>query len=174
MKKTRRKFQKIEAGTMADVAFLLLLFFLVATVIETEQGIAVTLPPYEEGEPIKRPTNKRICDIKVNASNAIMVDQKLVPEYLFEEAVSQKAGEARQEGKQIVISLQHDRGTSYEAYINTYDAIKRSFKAQWDVLALEKWNRSFGELNKLEQKWLMKSFPLIISEAEPVDLAQVH
>ena len=73
----RRKSPEVNAGSMADIAFLLLIFFLVTTTIETDSGINRKLPPMEEqiDPPIIR--QKNIFTVVVNKNNQLLVEEEL-------------------------------------------------------------------------------------------------
>ena len=65
---------EVNAGSMADIAFLLLIFFLVTTTIEEDKGVLVRLPPWSEEEPDILKFNKRnVYSILVNANNDLLV-----------------------------------------------------------------------------------------------------
>ena len=74
----RRSAPEVNAGSMADIAFLLLIFFLVTTTIETDSGINRKLPPMEEiiDPPIIKERN--IFTVVVNKNNQILVEEKLM------------------------------------------------------------------------------------------------
>jgi biopolymer transport protein ExbD len=73
----KRKAPEVNAGSMADIAFLLLIFFLVTTTIETDSGINRKLPPMEDqiDPPIIR--EKNIFTVVVNKNNQLLVEESL-------------------------------------------------------------------------------------------------
>ncbi len=72
-KKTRRETSSINAGSMADIAFLLLIFFLVTTTILSDQGLMVKLPLYDETQIVEQLPSRNVFSIKLNAANELLV-----------------------------------------------------------------------------------------------------
>ena len=66
-----------------------------------------------------------------------------------------------------VISLQNDRGSSYQAYISVQNELVAAYNELRDELALQKWQRPYAELNDEQQKAIREIYPQRISEAEP-------
>ena len=133
----RRSAPEVNAGSMADIAFLLLIFFLVTTTIETDSGINRKLPPMEEiiDPPIIKERN--IFTVVVNKNNQILVEEKLMElRNLRSEAVSfldnggglaeeacnycqgSKDRSSSDNPDKAIISLKNDRETDYKVYIS--------------------------------------------------------
>jgi hypothetical protein len=131
-----RKSPEVNAGSMADIAFLLLIFFLVTTTIETDSGINRKLPPMEDqiDPPIIR--EKNIFTVVVNKYSQILVEEELTDikdlrgramDFLDngggkgEEACNYCQGDGNPRSSdnpdKAVISLKNDRETPYKAYI---------------------------------------------------------
>ena len=131
-----RKSPDVNAGSMADIAFLLLIFFLVTTTIETDSGINRKLPPMEDqiDPPIIR--EKNIFTVVVNKYSQILVEEKLTDikdirrlamDFLDngggrgEEACDYCQGDRNPRSSdnpdKAVISLKNDRETPYKSYI---------------------------------------------------------
>ena len=165
----KRQPTEINAGSIADIAFLLLIFFLVVTTIDQDQGILVRLPPFAPDEPIEL-NESRVLSIKINSSDQVLLEGNIeevenVHAKTFEFLKKKFLTEI-----QPVISIQTDRSTSYNQYLIVYSEILLGYKNLWDEYALTKHKTSYASLNKNEQDEIRKKYPLIISEAEPVDL----
>ena len=153
----RRKSPEVNAGSMADIAFLLLIFFLVTTTIETDSGINRKLPPMEEqiDPPIIR--QKNIFTVVVNKNNQLLVEEELTDiKDLRNLAVDflDNGGGSREEAcdycqgnrdprssdnpDKAIISLKNDRETEYKVYI----AVQNELVAAYNVLR----NREFARL----------------------------
>ena len=153
----RRKSPEVNAGSMADIAFLLLIFFLVTTTIETDSGINRKLPPMEEqiDPPIIR--QKNIFTVVVNKNNQLLVEEELTDlkdlrnlavEFLDngggsgEEACDYCQGNkdprSSDNPDKAIISLKNDRETEYKVYI----AVQNELVAAYNVLR----NREFSRL----------------------------
>ena len=153
----RRKSPDVNAGSMADIAFLLLIFFLVTTTIETDSGINRKLPPMEEqiDPPIIR--QKNIFTVVVNKNNQLLVEEELTDikdlrnlavDFLDngggsgEEACDYCQGNrdprSSDNPDKAIISLKNDRETEYKVYI----AVQNELVAAYNVLR----NREFARL----------------------------
>ena len=153
----RRKSPEVNAGSMADIAFLLLIFFLVTTTIETDSGINRKLPPMEEqiDPPIIR--QKNIFTVVVNKNNQLLVEEELTDikdlrnlavDFLDngggsgEEACDYCQGNrdprSSDNPDKAIISLKNDRETEYKVYI----AVQNELVAAYNVLR----NREFARL----------------------------
>jgi biopolymer transport protein ExbD len=154
----RRKAPEVNAGSMADIAFLLLIFFLVTTTIETDSGLNRKLPPMEDvvDPPIIKERN--IFSVVVNKFNQLLVEEKpLELAQLREEAVKfldngggngeeacsyclgKRNSDSSDNPEKAVISLKNDRETDYKVYI----AVQNELVAAYNVLR----NREFKRLN---------------------------
>jgi len=153
----RRKSPEVNAGSMADIAFLLLIFFLVTTTIETDSGINRKLPPMEDqiDPPIIR--QKNIFTVVVNKNNQLLVEEELTEikdlrnlaiEFLDngggsgEEACNYCQGNrdprSSDNPDKAIISLKNDRETEYKVYI----AVQNELVAAYNDLR----NREFSRL----------------------------
>ncbi len=180
-KKKDRGTPEINASSMADIAFLLLVFFLVATNFPSEKGIPSTLPRLSNAPPdptIKKPNN--IMRILVNSQNKLLVDdQEIELGRLKELTVRFIDGADKSElNKQCkgVVSLKGDRGTTYESYIQVLDQVKAGYCA---VRARElKWTEEqvlnfkdadVSENTKKLYNNIVFLYPVVISEADPTE-----
>jgi biopolymer transport protein ExbD len=171
----RRKPNEINAGSMADIAFLLLIFFLVATTVVEEKGILVRLPAYTQDAVSKQIADRNLLSVKVNRDDRLLVDGKFcAPEDLKERAINFIENPENDPKKALsprnaVISLQHDRGTSYKAYLETYNELKAAYNEMRADLARRKFGLSYEELSPSQEKEVRRQYPMVISEAEPTE-----
>lgn len=185
----KRKVPEINSSSMADIAFLLLIFFLVTTTMAVNKGLARRLPP-----PV--PADQKTEDLKVKERNVFVVlinsdNQLLVQnEYMDISKLKDKAKEFIVNNnddpnmpersvmnieyfgnvmvtKDHVISLQNDRGTSYSKYIEVQNELVAAYNELRNDLARTKWGVSYNELDESKQNAVQKFFPQKISEAEP-------
>ena len=109
---------EIPTSSMADIAFLLIVFFLVTTTMNQDKGIGMQLPPAGESKKIQK---KNICNIWINHAGAILINlEEEVP-------LAQLRGniEARiAANDKVIISLKADAETSYESFISVLDKVK--------------------------------------------------
>jgi len=165
------------AGALADVAFLLLIFFLVTTQITQEAGIATQLPPYELQPPPPIP-DRNVLRILINAEGRILADgepvgrEELRP--VIREFILNPAGKAHLASAptRAVISLRHDRSTRYGDYLAVYDRILAAYRSIWEERALAQYGTPYEGLGAARQKQIRAAAPLVISEVEPSDVQQ--
>lgn len=172
----RKGEDKINAGSMADIAFLMLVFFLVVTQFQNDIGIMVKLPPYEEGpQPIIPIPSKNLLSVKLNNENALMVRGELTEidnlKQTTMDFIMNPEGKSNLPTRPVnaIISLQNDRGTSYNSYLQVYNELKAAYNALWEREAQHRFGKSYDALKAGEKKTIRKYIPLVISEAEPSD-----
>ena len=172
-KKTRRESPAVNAGSMADIAFLLLIFFLVTTTIQEDKGVLVRLPVWDD-EPISQPLDQdNVLTVIVNSSDALLIEEhpatiEQIPALLADHVIS-----PLRKPTTAVVSLLHDRGTSYARYLAVYDALKLGYHNIWDDAARREYGKAFDLLETTQQRAIKTKIPMVISEAEPSDLASI-
>tara|TARA_R100001369_G_scaffold92790_1_gene139864 strand:- start:2699 stop:3313 length:615 start_codon:yes stop_codon:yes gene_type:complete len=142
----RRATPEVNAGSMADIAFLLLIFFLVTTTIEKDKGIARQLPPDEEIEDPPIIKQKNLFIVSVNKDDQLLVEDELMKVGDLREAAIEfldNGGGVGQEAcsyckgakdpkssdnpEKAVISVQNDRLTSYNMYITVQNELVAAY-----------------------------------------------
>ena len=188
-----KKTPEINSSSTADIAFLLLCYFLMTTTMGSQLGLSRRLPPMPD-------PNQKAQDQKVNRRNIILVrinsqDQLLAADEpmdvsqlkdkiklfltnpgddptLPEKVETQIEGLGTAMVSKGVISLQNDRGTSYRAYIAVQNELVKAVNELRDEFARSKYGRSFNGLTEEQQDIVKKAVPQNISEAEPKDVAK--
>ena len=197
----RRESPEINAGSMADIAFLLLIFFLVTTTMDVDTGLTRKLPPPIEEELEEPPEVKErnVFQVLVNANDALLVEGELIlvsqlRETAKEFIVGDKTftDESMPEGRATdvpllgkimvskqIVSLQNDRGTSYEMYIKVQNELVGAYNEVRNEYAQQKFGKTMQELetedSKLSEdqlKAVKKVYPQRISEAEPKNVGK--
>lgn len=175
---------------MADISFLLLIFFLVTTSMDVNQGLARRLPaPIPPDQKVEdTDINKRnLLVVKINSADQLMVqgqlrdikelreeakkfilnenDDSYYPK-LFEEDFGEPFGVIRYT-KEHVISVQNDVDTHYQAYLNVQNELVAAYNELRDECARKYFHMGYNELDEDTQKRIQKIYPQKISEAEP-------
>ncbi|MEY3421206.1 MAG: hypothetical protein RIR48_1495 [Bacteroidota bacterium] len=170
---------EINAGSMADIAFLLLIFFLVTTTIAEDKGVLVKLPPYsEEPPPDVRLNTRNIYSVMVNAQNQLLVRGELMKiEELKANAKifilnPDKRSDMSDDPTKAIISIKNDRGTKYKTYLEVYNELKAAYNELWEESAMNKFGKNLEELKPSQQKEIKDAIPLVISEAEPTKFGE--
>lgn len=162
---------EINASSMADIAFLLLIFFLVTTTMDIDKGILAMLPPAVESEPI--PFKERnVLEVFLNDDNQLMVENDwvemeelnaLVYTHITNEGLLDEYAES---SKKAVVSLKNGRQTTYENYIGVYNEIRAAYNQARNEFAQNQFNKNFNDLLPANQKIVKEKYPLKLSEAE--------
>jgi biopolymer transport protein ExbD len=190
MAKGKRKCPDINSSSTADIAFLLLIFFLITTSMDTDRGLARRLPPPPENEQQKNNEDKvkqrNVLQVFLNMYDQLMVNGEVINVAQLrdkaKEFIANKNGEENlpervakdvqffgtvQVTEKHVISLQNDRSSSYQAYIDVQNELVAAYNELRDELATEKWGMKYEELDEDQQKAVREVYPQKISEAEP-------
>ena len=185
-----KKIPAINASSMADISFLLLIFFLVTTSMDVNQGLARRLPP-----PI--PPDQKIEDTDINKRNLFVVkinwENKLLVQgqeldvrqlrakakefivnaedaadmpKLFEEDFGEPFGTLKYT-KEHVISVQNDAETQYQAYLEVQNELVAAYNELREECAQKYFHTAYADLDEEWQKKIQKIYPQKISEAEP-------
>lgn len=178
MARKKRSTPEINAGSMADIAFLLLIFFLVTTTMDTDTGLRALLPPMPDPGVVPPPFNKRnVFEIRINSANQLLVEGEEIRnvEELTEKTIKFIMNNGRDETlsdnpKKAVVSLQNDRGTDYDIYVQVQDRLREAYRMVRDKASQAKYGRNYDDLTDSEQKIIREEYPQRISEAEPKDL----
>lgn len=163
----RRSSPEVNAGSMADIAFLLLIFFLVTTTIETDSGISRKLPPIEESEEDVVIKQKNIFTVLLNGKDQLLVEDELMEleeiraaaiEFLDNGGGKGEDGCDYCKGKKdprssdnpdkAIISLKNERETSYAAYISVQNELVAAYTHLRNVRAEELYGKSYSEMLK--------------------------
>lgn len=188
----KRKVQEINAGSMADIAFLLLIFFLVATTMNTDTGLVRVLPPMP-------PEDVKLEDIKIKDRNVLLVfvspggnimvgDEEMqiqgvkdkTKEFILNPMDEENLPEKKETELELpdgskwvypvsegVVSLQTTRDTNYDVYIMVQNELTRAFNEVRDEVSMAKFGSKFSELPEEQRNVITKAVPLKVSEAEP-------
>lgn len=185
-----RKTPEINSGSMADIAFLLLIFWLVTTSMNTSTGIARKLPPLveQDNDPGMDARERNVLMVFVSGNNQLMVaGQRMDISGLCERAktfITNPANDPDLPEKEMteipllgsypvskgLISLQNDRSTSYDMYLRVQNELTKAFNQAKNELAQQKFGRSLSDLGDAQIQAINKAIPVRISEAEPRDL----
>lgn len=172
---------------MADIAFLLLIFFLVTTTMNVDTGLARMLPPMpEEDQKTDQDVNKRnILTVLVNKSDRLLVGDAPMEVSMLREKTKEFLSNPMDDKNlpekttteieyfgtvpvtKGVISLQNDRGTSYRMYMLVQNELVAAYNELRDEVARTKFGKAYSDLPEDQQKAIQKIYPLRISEAEP-------
>ncbi len=184
-----RKTPEIPSASMADIAFMLLIFFITATSMDVDSGLERVLPqmPPENEKPDDTPPIKErnVFTVLLDANNRLMVEGELLRvedlraktvEFLenpndLENLPEKKATEIPLIGEypvtKGVISLRNDQGTQYGTYIAVQNELVAAVNQVRDELSTSKFGKKYAGLTAEQQEAIREAIPSRISEAEP-------
>jgi len=142
LKKKPREEPNIPTSSMADIAFLLLIFFLVTTTIDVDTGIGMVLPPKLEEDVKPPPVKERnMLSILVNEQGQVLLEDKPsavnlvrdeVKRHVLNNGVDPLYAES---SRKAIVSIKTSRQTPYDAYIGVLDEVWMAYFEMWDAEA---------------------------------------
>ena len=188
-----KKTPAINSSSTADIAFLLLCYFLMTTTMGSQTGLSRRLPPMpdEKQKVDDQKVNRRnIIIVKINSADRLLAGsdpidisqlKDKIREFLTnpandpnlpEKEETEIEGYGKYPVSKGVISLQNDRGTSYHAYIAVQNELVKAINELRDEFAFKNYGKPFIQLTEEQQDIAKKAIPQNISEAEPKDVAR--
>ena len=183
----------INAGSMADIAFLLLTFFMMVTTMDTETGIQRRLPPMPDENQIEQAEqiNKRnIMVVLINNNDRLFAGGQEMPIVMLKDKVKEfltnpanlpdlpERREKEIEGfgpymvSRALVSLQNTRGTSYKAYIEVQNELVKAFNEVRDEFAMQNFGKKYDLLDEDQQRITRDAVPMNLSEREPREVTK--
>ena len=190
MAKTKRKVPGINASSTADISFMLLIFFLITTSMDTDRGLARRLPPPPESEEQKNDIiikERNILQVKINKDDQLMVNGEIgfdirqlkdkAKEFIANPNDDPNMPEKHRKNlpffgdvmitEKHVISVQNDVGTSYDVYIQVQNELVAAYNELRNELAMSQFGKSFANCSEEQKEAIIDYYPQKISEAEP-------
>lgn len=183
-----RKVEEINAGSMADIAFLLLIFFLMATTMNVDSGLSRLLPPMpdpHQKQDKNQVKERNVFIVLVNKYDQLLVNGQPMDVHMLRDKTKEfvenpnddpHLSEKKTENikglgewpvSKGVVSLQNDRGTSYKMYMMVQNELVAAYNELRDDFARAKFGKKYDNLTKEEQDIVKDVYPQRISEAEP-------
>ncbi len=166
---------EISSGSMADIAFLLLIFFLVATTIDQDKGLLRKLPANIEAEDVS--IHKRnIVFVWLNSNNQLMVNDVITPVSELKNQIKQMVQNKSHHiswpmsPQNAIISMKTDDGTNYNTYVQVQNEIAKAYREMRNELALELYHKPIEQISaKAELQAIKKALPMNVSEVNSED-----
>ncbi len=189
----KKKTPAINSSSTADIAFLLLCYFLMTTTMGSQTGLSRRLPPMPDKDTKvddQKVNRRNIIIVKINSADRLLAGsdpidvsqlKDKIKEFLTnpnddpnlpEKEVKDIEGFGQYPVSKGVISLQNDRGTSYNAYIAVQNELVKAINELRDEFAFKNYGKAFLNLNEEQQDVVKDAIPQNISEAEPKDVAK--
>lgn len=189
----KKKTPAINSSSTADIAFLLLCYFLMTTTMGSQTGLSRRLPPMPDKDQKvedQKVNRRNIIQVKINSADRILAGSEPIDisqlKDKIKEFLTNPANDPNLPEKEIqniegfgdypvskgIISLQNDRGTSYQAYIAVQNELVKAVNELRDDFSRRNYNKVFTLLTEDEQAIVKKAVPQFISEAEPKDVGR--
>lgn len=184
---------ELNASSMADISFLMLIFWLTTTTMNSDKGLQRRLPPIppedQKTEDIKV-KERNVIQVKINQNDRIIAGGQIIEIDQLKDIVADFIGnptnsetKPEKEMKNIegfgecevskgVVSLQNTRGTSYNSYLMVQNELAKAFNQLRDDFAKANFGKVYASLDEDHQKIVRDAVPLSISEAEPKDITK--
>lgn len=161
----------IPTASQADLAFLLLLFFLVSTTFDIDTGIGLTLPEYiPPEEQIKAEVSKeRLATLLINEAGDVLLDNQAVSLNQIKDRIKPRIQEKINlpANKKLIVSVKTDANTNYNLYIQALDRVKEAYFEARAEYAQKVYGKRVIDLNEDQMNDVKDKIPIIISIAEP-------
>ena len=188
-----KKTPALNTSSTADIAFLLLCYFLMTTTMGSQTGLSRRLPPMPDKDQQlqdQKVNRRNIIIVKINSADRILAGSEPIEvsqlKDKIKEFLSNPADDPTLPEKEVkdipgfgnypvskgVISLQNDRGTSYRAYIAVQNELVKAVNELRDDFSRNNYGKPFASLNEEQQEVVKTAIPQNISEAEPKDVAK--
>ena len=193
MAKKKRKVPGLNASSTADISFILLIFFLITTSMDTDMGLARRLPQPPEDEEIKQELKikeRNVMEVRINAQGFLWVKDGTASSYVDIRELRSRAKQfiTNEQGLSIlpekhpinipllgqcmltdkhVISVQTDRGTPYNMYFQVQNELVAAYNELRDELSKQRFGRVYAALSDEQKVAIRTYYPQKISEAEP-------
>ena len=189
MARNKKKLPGLNASSMSDISFLLLTFFLLVSSINTDMGIQRRLPP--PSDPNVKPPDihrRNTFVVLVNKDDKLLFNNELgditalkdrAKEFLSNPDNLPNLPEKQTrnipllgdvEVSKGVISLQNDRGTSYEMYLMVQNELTAAVNELRDEMSKARFGRAYIDATQSQREAIYKAIPIAISEAEPKNI----
>ncbi|MDR1847196.1 MAG: biopolymer transporter ExbD [Bacteroidales bacterium] len=192
MARKKKSVPALNSSSMSDISFLLLTFFLLTSSINTDKGIPRRLPPMNDKpkENTIKIHENNIFQVLVDKNDRLFFDGAVGDIALLKDRAKEFLSNPQNlpnlpDKKQVnipllgevmvsqgVISLQNDRGTSYDIYVQVQNELEAAIKELRDEMAKNKFYRSYSDCTHEQQEAVDKAVPSTISEAEPVGVKE--
>lgn len=189
MARKKRKVPGLNASSTADISFILLIFFLVTTSMDTDSGLARRLPPppEENQEDAQIDVKERnVLKVRINSAGNLLCGEDYIEitqlcdrakEFIKNEENRPNLPEKHLKNIPLlgqcaitdkhVISVQTDRGTPYNVYFQVQNELIRAYNELRDELSKAKFGKVYAALSEEQQAAIREYYPQKISEAEP-------
>lgn len=188
MPRDRRTIQEVNAGSMADIAFLLLIFFLVVTTMGSDTGLRRVLPPWsDESHDVPEIKRRNLLSVRINNLDELWVNGRTLPLKELSDEVRRFVSNPDEDAElseyviesidiigtyrvsQGVVAIQSSPQTSYERYIEVQNELSRAYSELREEASRRYFGASYTSLDAQRREAVQKAIPIRISEVPTVE-----
>jgi biopolymer transport protein ExbD len=188
MARKKRTFPEVPSASLADIAFLLIIFFIVSTTMDVDTGIYRLLPQWVDNVEAPKINKRNTFVVLINKNNDLAINGEFaqvsdikdrLKEFILNPNDNPNLSEKKEEviegigpfmRSQGIVSLQNDRGTDYGAYMQVQNELVRAINELREEYSMEHFGMKMSKLTEAQQEAVKKAFPTAISEAEPQEI----
>ena len=158
-----RSVPELNTTSTADISFMLLVFFLVTSSMDTDKGLGRRLPPIDEQQQEQQDISRsNVLQIRIDADDRLYCNDSTVTLKELQQQVESFV--ASRQTDRHMIAVETDRKTSYNAYFEMQDAVVAAYRSLRDKMARQQFGHPLSQCSAEEREQIMQRFPQRISE----------
>ena len=161
-KQKHREVPELNTTSTADISFMLLVFFLVTSSMDSDKGLGRTLSPVEEQQEQMDINRSNVLQIRLDENDVLYCDDKTVTLAQLQQQVESFV--VSRQTDRYILAVQTDRKTSYDAYFEMQNAVVAAYQSLRDKMARQQYGHAFKLCTQEERQTIMQRYPQRISE----------
>ena len=162
-RRRHRDIPELNTTSTADISFMLLVFFLVTSSMDSDKGLGRKMAPLDEQQQEQVDVNRSsVLQIRLDERDSLFCDDQAVT--LTQLQLQVESFVAAQQTDRYIIAVETDRKTSYNAYFEMQNAVVAAYRTLRDKMAQQKYGRPFNQCTEPERDVIRQRYPQRISE----------
>ena len=162
-RRRHRDIPELNTTSTADISFMLLVFFLVTSSMDSDKGLGRKMAPLDEQQQEQVDVNRsNVLQIRLDERDSLFCDDQPVTLTQLQQQVESCV--AAQQTDRYIIAVQTDRATSYDAYFEMQNAVVAAHRVLREKMAQQKFGRPFSQCSEEQREVIRRRYPQRISE----------
>jgi biopolymer transport protein ExbD len=162
-RRRHRDIPELNTTSTADISFMLLVFFLVTSSMDSDKGLGRKMAPLDEQQQEQVDVNRNnVLQIRLDERDSLFCDDQPVTLTQLQQQVESFV--AAQQTDRYIIAVQTDRATSYDAYFEMQNAVVAAHRVLREKMAQQKFGRPFSQCSEEQREVIRRRYPQRISE----------
>ena len=162
-RRRHRDIPELNTTSTADISFMLLVFFLVTSSMDSDKGLGRKMAPLDEQQQEQVDVNRNnVLQIRLDERDSLFCDDQPVTLTQLQQQVESFV--AAQQTDRDIIAVQTDRATSYDAYFEMQNAVVAAHRVLREKMAQQKFGRPFSQCSEEQREVIRRRYPQRISE----------